>query len=131
MDAIPTLSVDGFTTNKQLMMTKLFEYFKSSDYSQSNLFLGNVQSLKYIISIAKDSTELKELTEQALTNLYSSYYPKVAVDATIDETANNISVTADITCQDDLGNSYKLSQLVRVIDNNIVGYDNLEENLYV
>lgn len=49
MDVIPSLTVDGFITNKRTQISKIMEYFLASDKSQSNTFYGKVYSLKGIL----------------------------------------------------------------------------------
>jgi len=128
MDAVPTLSLDGFVTNKEIMMIKLYEYFLCSDYSQSNTFYGTVVSLKYILSEAKDGVELKGMVDEALSLMYESYFRAVTVDSVVSETDNKIKLDVNIRCLDDNDITHNLSKSLDVVDNNIVGFDAIQES---
>jgi len=130
MDALPTLSPEGFITNRTIMMTKLYEYFISSEQSQSNTFFGEVVSLKYIISEAANPTELQDMTLTALTKMYSKYFASVAVDITVTSTDNTMAISVNIRTVDDVAKTYQLSEIVNVTDNNITNHDTQQEGYY-
>jgi len=130
MDALPTLSPEGFITNRTIMMTKLYEYFISSEQSQSNTFFGEVVSLKYIISEAADLAELQAMTVTALTKMYSKYFTSVAVDITVTSTDNTMAITVNIRTVDDVAKTYQLSEIVNVTDNNITNHEIQQEGYY-
>jgi len=130
MDALPTLSPVGFITNRTLMMAKLYEYFISSEHSQSNTFFGEVVSLKYILSEAANLPELQDMTVTALTKMYSKYFASVAVDITVTSTDNTMSISVNIRTVDDAAKTYQLSEIVNVTDNNITNHDIQQEGYY-
>jgi len=130
MDALPTLSPEGFITNRTIMMTKLYEYFISSEQSQSNTFFGEVVSLKYILSEAADPTELQDMTLTALTKMYSKYFASVAVDIIVTSTDNTMAISVNIRTVDDVAKTYQLSEIVNVTDNNITNHDTQQEGYY-
>jgi len=130
MDALPTLSPVGFITNHTIMMAKLYEYFISSEQSQSNTFFGEVVSLKYIISEAADLKELQDMTIAALTKMYSKYFASVAVDITVTSTDNTMSISVNVRTVDDAAKTYQLSEIVNVTDNNITNHDIQQEGYY-
>lgn len=130
MDALPTLAVDGFTTDKAVIVTKLYEYFLASDYSQTNTFFNGVASLKYILGEAKGMTELDTMIKDALTNMYSKYFPVVVVDTIPDETDSKVGLSVNVLVTDDAGNNYRLNELIDITDNNIINYDKKQEALH-
>jgi len=127
IDAMPTLTPDGFTTNKSIMMIKLYEYFLSSEYSQSNTFYGDIASLKYILSEAKDATELDDMVTAALTKMYNTYYMTTTVYTVIKETDNNMTVTVNVVCRDYDQKVYKLNETLRVTSNKVIQYPKFQE----
>jgi len=130
MKAIAELSPDGFVTNGKAMMLKLYEYFMSSDYSQSNVFMGGIASLKYIISEASDAIVLDTMVTEALTTMYESYFTNVAVTTTVVDKDNKITITVNIVGTDAAGNICRLDKSVYSVNNKIVGFDKEQEKYY-
>jgi len=130
MRAIPELSPDGFITNGPVMMLKLYEYSLSSEYSQSNVFIGNIASLKYIISEAKDASMLDQMVTESLTKMYESYFSNVAVNTVVTNAKNKISVTVNVVGTDSAGKICRLDKTIYAIDNKIVGFDKFQEGYY-
>ena len=127
IDAMPTLTPEGFTTNKAIMMIKLYEYFLSSEYSQSNTFYGDIASLKYILSEAKDATELNDMVTAALTKMYNTYYMTTTVYTVVKETDNNMTVTVNVVCRDYDQKVYKLNETLGVTSNKVIQYPKFQE----
>ena len=130
MDALPTLTVNGFTTNKAIIMLKLYEYFLSSDYSQSNIFQGKIASLKYILSEAKNTNTLVTMATNALNDMYSCYFKTVQVDINVDETDASITLDINIIATDESDTPHTLSKLIKVTDNNIIDFYDKQEDYY-
>ena len=81
---LPTLTEDGFLDNPQLMLTKLYEYFLSSDYSQSVSFFGNISSLRYIVrKYNEDIDILKMEISDALNVMIGRYWSDYEVTVNI------------------------------------------------
>ena len=131
MLAIPTLNVDGFTSNKSIMMIKLYEHFLSSEYSQSNIFLGKIASAKYILSEAKGAAELKDMFTLAIDAIYTNYFKSVTTDITITESDNSINITVNVRTVDENNESFRLNEIINVTDNKITNYGTHQEDYYV
>lgn len=112
MESIPTLTLDGFVSNKKAQMVKLFEYFLASDKSQSNIF-KNIQSLKYILTQNKNNTDIKYALDKAIIELYSPFFVNVTPDVIIREstTSNVINIYINIKTTFD-GKMYELTREV-------------------
>jgi len=130
MKAIPELSPDGFITNGPVMMLKLYEYSLSSEYSQSNLFIGSIASIKYIVSEANDSFTLDQMITEAFTRMYEAYFSNVAVNTVVTDTDNKITVAVNIVGTDTTGKICRLDKTIYAIDNKIVGFDKFQEGYY-
>ena len=95
MKQVPTLTLDGYLDNVDLMMTKLFEYFVLSEYSQTKLFYTEIASLPYLIRIAgPDNGKLEDMVKSTLTTLYSRYWDNVTINTIITEENKNDSKSA-------------------------------------
>ena len=131
-NAIPSLSTDGFITNKNLQMTKLFGYFMAADYSQSTFFKGKVHSLKYILAQYPNPGSAAMAIQTSLKNLYGNYYDKVNAYVEQQDTGGGIvKLMIDVQCID--SNPYKQYNLYKEIktkDGNMVEYENSLDILY-
>lgn len=85
VSSLPTLSIDGFVTNHELMMSKIFEYFLIADYSQSLIFQGDITSFKYIMATGNVVNDLSSSMIDALTKLYERYYDTASVEVQVTE----------------------------------------------
>ena len=66
---IPALTLEGWDTSPESQISKLFEYYQASDYSQSNSFIGNITSLKYTLKQTRDMLQLSKLIEADIIRL--------------------------------------------------------------
>jgi len=130
LKAVPQLSVEGYVTNKNIIMMKLYEHFLASDYSQSNIFLHKVESLKFIISEHSNPYDLKSNITSALTRLYERYFKNVEVLVDVDVGDSNNQLYIDVTCVDDDGVRYTLSRTLEEVDGKILSFDKLAEEMH-
>lgn len=121
---IPSLTVDGNITNKDLQMKKLFQYFLASDYSQSNQFYGKIASLKYILATYTDSTDISLEIKRVLNSLYTDFFDSVSVTVSIQNTTTTgITVyNINISCIYD-STTYELAQSIDSSLAKIENYD--------
>ncbi len=131
MIGLPVLSVTGWETNKKAIMIKLFEYFITSDYGQSNTFKGDVQSLKYLVAAYTAKSDLRIAIIDSLGKMYNNYFKSSSVSVTVDDpdTSSVITFTIDITCVDENNTSYTLSQTISESGGVLLDIDNVIENL--
>jgi len=102
---LPTLTEDGFLDKPQQMLIKIYEYFLSSDYSQSVSFFGNISSLRYLVREHNDSIDtLRIEITNTLNRLLSRYW-------------NNYEVNIDIVNYDVNTVSYTIKTELVVIYN--------------
>jgi hypothetical protein len=131
MTGVPVLAVTGWETNRKAIMIKLFEYFITSDYGQSNTFKGKVQSLKYLVAMYTDKNELRTNIISSLTFMYNNYFKNTVVSATmVDDPATSvITYTIDIACVDADNNSYVLSQTISETGGTLLDIDTTIANI--
>lgn len=128
---LPHLSVEGFIESSQILMIKIFEHFLASDYSQSTTYVGNVSSMKYILFNHKDNLELNRVLTNTLEELYGRYFPNVEVTVIIDESdLSTDKISIDVLTIDSLGVENRLSKAVTTMNNNIVNFDTLLDEMY-
>lgn len=123
---IPSLSVDGFITNKDEIMIKLFEHFKSSDKSQSN-FYSSVASLKYIINEYNETEDIKRLIISTLRDMYLKYFTSVDVNVTVDEVDGFLELYIDISTISENNIKHSLSLSMSGMKNNISTFEILQD----
>lgn len=130
---LPTLTLDGFVTNKQIMFYKLWEYFLTSEKSQSNTF--PVSSYKYIMATAFETNNIQNIArnmEGALEHLYKNYFDNVTVDCETaeDSETNTYKVRISISASDSGGTTYRLAKELENTNGEIKNYDKLLNELY-
>jgi len=131
MDALPTLTVEGFTTDPAIIVIRLYEYFMASDYSQSLTFLGEIASMKYIASNAKSIEELDRMVKDTLTKMYTNYFPVVVIDTIPKETDTLMEVTVNIVATDKNGVIHRFKDLLSKTNNNVTSYYITQQEQYV
>lgn len=128
---VPTLTIDGFVNNKHIQINKLFLYFLSSKYSQSNTFYGNIKSLDYILATVNDPIEIKEKIESNLTSIYKSYFDNVEIVVNVDapeyKSTINIFITGTLT---DNGETYSLTKELNTTKSDVATYNLLLDSFY-
>jgi len=128
---IPTLTLDGFVNNKNAQMGKLFEYFLSSDYSQSNVFYRDISSLRYLVTEYKDSQELKREIENTLSKLYKRHFDNVSVSVEVKESelSSTTELLINITADND-GKQYYLAKDIKQSNGEIDNYEGMLDELH-
>lgn len=129
---VPSLTTDGFVTNKRMIFYKVWEYFLASEFSQSNLFRGQVASVKYVIGTASNITIVKQ-AEGTLKKLFERYFDNVTVDCYIvDTNAAFQTLSVAITCYDNDAPeiTYTLAKDIEHQKGKIQNYNELLSELY-
>lgn len=123
---IPTLTIDGWDINPATQMNKLFEYYQASDYSQSNVFRGNIVSLKYTLNRDIRPSVLANNIKADLNRLYGCYFDTVDPDIEVKDNNNGtVNIVINLTCTK-LTETYQLS---RTLHGNKAGIIRYETNL--
>jgi hypothetical protein len=126
---MPTLDTHHDLTISQ-MLQKLFDYFLLSDYSQTNLYRGNVASLKYIL--------LNEPTDTLLDNVKSSLYAmynRYFESPRFTDTLNELDIEAQFIESDETNIKYLMILISATVNdkrytiNKDVSINNIEDVL--
>jgi len=127
--AIPHLSINGWISDNSTKMTKLYEYFLTSEHSQSNTFINKIASLKYIIQKHAGTSEIESAIKSSLYNMYIRYYKEVTVIITTAVNDDSVTYSTDISAVDFDNKVNKLSNNINVSGSNILNMDTLMSNL--
>ena len=90
---VPSLSTSKTITNPTLKAEKLLEYFVASVKDQSNFFLNDISSLKYLVFNYSDSPmRFKEEVVSALEKYYKRHYNDVSISVSLNNADNDLEV---------------------------------------
>lgn len=128
--AVPTLSGDGFATDIRKQADALMAYYLASDYSQSNVFLGNIMSLAYQVQEHGHDTfalkqEIERSSEEYLGRHFDTARVTVDIEDIDDRAQYNIIYNAVVT---KAGLSYSLGKLIEIQNNKVVKIINIMQN---
>jgi len=96
--SIVTLSSEGVVHNPIKEINKLIEYYVSSNSSQTEVYVGMISSLKYILqkNLGDNlNTEITEDMEKYLSNHYTTR-EKMTVNVSVNKPENNIKITVTV-----------------------------------
>jgi hypothetical protein len=123
-EAIGSLSDKGWIHDVKPKADKLMGYYMTSNYSQSNLFFGEIVSLpKQIQEHNSDPVALRELIRSDLERILGRFYDSVSVDVSTslanqdDPGRLNVTVQA-LVAQD--GQTYSLGRLIESVNGKVV-----------
>ena len=126
---IPTLSSEGWNTSPLAQMSKLWEYYQSSDYSQSNVFKDKITSLKYTLQQDIEPTVLKTNVEKDIINLYSAYFEEVLpLIEVINMGGDTVRLVVQISAKRD-NEQYTLSRAIQGTGAGVIEYETKLSNL--
>lgn len=127
---IPSLTIDGWDTNPLSQMSKLFEYYQASDYSQSDYFMGSIISLKYTLSKDIRPNILKENIEADLRKLYGKFFDTVEPIIDVQEEGDGIvNIIINLTCTYN-AQTYTLAKSIKGRSSGIIEYQTKLTNKY-
>lgn len=134
--AIPTLTTSGFVTDPNIIIVKLYEYFLTSDYSQSVIFYNKIASLPYLIH--KHGPKLDDLradVETTLNDLMDNYFNVFDVKVEINEVPHDkkskhpYTITIELTATVD-NKKYYLNKNLNIKESKILELDKVLEYFY-
>lgn len=127
---IPSLTIDGWDTNPLSQMSKLFEYYQASDYSQSDYFMGSIISLKYTLSKDIRPNILKDNIEADLRKLYGKFFDTVEPIIDVQEEGDGIvNIIINLTTTYN-AQTYTLAKSIKGRSSGIIEYQTKLTNKY-
>lgn len=120
VQVIPTLSTAGFVSDVPTMLDRMLAYYLTSDYSQSNVFQGQIISLqKQMQAYQYDNIALINNVRDELEGYFGSIADSATVRVTTDtpnpDDPNRINVTIEVLVIKD-GRRYSLGRLIETQD---------------
>lgn len=131
---IPTLSTENWITDPNKMMQKIFYYYVTSMYSQSNLH--TIKSLQYTLATNKNTEEALVVIEQDLLYLYSKYFTNVTavINTTLSFTDGIAAFIVNIEGVFKDNKTYNLSTSLLADDSGVLNFqyniDNLRSQIF-
>lgn len=118
---LPTLSTKGFISDENIIMSKLYEYFLTTQNSQSLLYGDDIESYDKIIkNNIVVHKELENDLNNSIYNLYSKYFTDVEPDVKLKEhdiNGNSVyKVKIEVSCKGKNNTTLTLSKSL-TIDN--------------
>lgn len=114
----PSLDPDGWLSSPMDVADRLLSDFFDSNYSQTDIYLGNVSSFGYIMQNTKgDLNACKDRIKQTLSSYFLRYFPNVNIDVetngTIDS-SGKAELNIYMTFTDVDSKVYNLGKLVQL-----------------
>jgi len=117
---VPTLSLDGYVQDENVMMSKIYEYFLLTQYSQSYLYGGYIESYdKSIKATTALGSEVEAALENSLYRLYDKYFTDVEPTVKLEDEDGLYKLTIDVSCVGANGDKLYLSKAMTITDGKI------------
>jgi len=127
MEVVPTMSLDGFVTDENLKIVKIYQYFLTTLKSQSIIYADTTISYDSTIKVNITNTNaVANDLEMSLSELYLRYYTDVDVNVEVTESdkSNNIGALIDIKIVKD-DKSYTLSKSISIVNGKLHNLSNI------
>lgn len=115
--AIPTLDSVGWVSDPSNILVKLFDYFLTTEKSQSNLFKDQIISFQSLIKeLQHDPVLLANKTEQQLTRYFKKPFDTAVVSVVADDLESETgryNLTIDVVVSKDNIN-YSLGRVLEL-----------------
>ncbi len=113
---VPTLDSSGWVTGLSQKADRLFSYWITSQYSQTELFRGRVRPLSWLLQQygTSDLLSLQDAIQAALNDLYAAYFSQVVVNVSVDPYAADdsmLDIRIDISVYEN-GLAYSVGSLL-------------------
>lgn len=129
---VPTLSEDGWENDPVKMGDILISHFFISDYSQTQVYTGQVASLPYIVQQNQSNLSglFSDITS-VLTRYLSRYFQNVIVEVnqnTQYSVGSSIAINLFVSYVGSDGKTYTLTNLIQTLNSKILNITNLNNN---
>ena len=123
MPLFPSLSEDGWITSSQQQGDYLFAQFFASDYSQTQLYLGEVASMAWVIQETQgDVSRTCMLLRDTLQKYFQRYFPRTTVEVNeiqSDPPTSSASLRIYLSYTDQEGTEYIIGRLIELMDSKV------------
>lgn len=119
----PALDVEGWVTSGVHIADYIFSHFFLSDYSQTQLYVGHVASLSWILQTHQnDIRQIVSTTENTLKSYFQRYFNNVVAEVShsLDPVnPSKIQLTVYVSFEDSDGKQHTLGRLLDVIESKV------------
>lgn len=137
---IPTMGINGFISDIDELLNKIYFYYLTSDYTQSVTFFGKIKSLSYALKRADYKPEKStEIVQEDLLHILHRYFPNLNPDSVVTTYKESLSgankviyiIGIDIELVDGNGKKHQLSKSIELDPENKIHFnDSLDYLLY-
>lgn len=128
---IPTLSAKGFVSTVVDKAERAIAYFCVSQYSQTNLYRGNVVTLPWLVQkYGSDALEIRSQLQSALNNYLNRLFDEAQVEVVAEDDSETISLDTKIVVIDQ-GVRYDLGYIIRTTNNKVLDIFDINNQGYV
>lgn len=126
---LPTLTASGWVSNIAEKADSAMAYYFTSDFSQSNIWAGQITSLPYEVQLNNSNPqELRLAIEADMKTYLGRYFDTVTCNVSTDLPAaddpTRINVTLDVIVTEG-GINYSLGRLIQTVNGKIVSVANI------
>lgn len=117
---LPSLSEDGWVKSPEKIADYLLSHFFVADYSQTQMYVGNISSLPWILQKTRgDIQQTISLISSTLTTYFLRYFPDVALDVREvpnTESPSKAQISIYVNYTDETGTQHVLGKLLQYND---------------
>lgn len=129
---MPTLTASGWVDNIAEKADSAMAYYFTSDFSQSNVWAGQITSLPYEVQQNNsDPQSLQRVIQQDIKNYLGRYFDTVTCNVSTDlpnaDDPTRINVTLNVIVTEG-GLNYSLGRLIQTVKGKIVNVANINNN---
>lgn len=128
---IPTLSAKGFVSTIVDKAERAMAYFCISQYSQTNLYRGNVVTLAWLVQrYGSDPLEIRSRLQSTLNNYLNRLFDEAQVEVVADDTSDAIVLETKIIVVDE-GVKHDLGYVIRTTNNKVLDIFDINNQGYI
>lgn len=125
MKRIPTLTTAGWISDVLTKAIQIMKHFRAAEYSQTQLFKGQVQSLPYLVrTYGNDQRSFVTELRNSLYIIFNRHFSSVSVNVDpidLTDEPGLFGVKIDVVISED-GQNFSLGTLLKANDNKIITY---------
>ena len=132
--AIPSLTLNGWIKDEYGILIKLFEYYVTSNKSQSVFHYDEIYSIKYSLAYGFDTEKVISEIKSDLTKLYLTYFDRVNVYVNVLNSNPNdtfIYLNIDIVAYNAENKSFRLTKKIKTSNGDTRIFNEKLETLYM
>lgn len=128
---IPTLSAKGYAASVLDKSEAAMTYFCLSQYSQTNIYRGNVVTLAWLVQrYGDDYLEIRNQVESALNNYLGRIFDEAQVSVVAEQNNDRTDLQVNIVVRDGT-DTQNLGYLIRTTNNKVLDVFDINNQGYI